>query len=160
MPQLDPSSFASQIFWLLICFFAMMFIMSNFIVPKIAEIRQQRDNKVDGYLRKAEELQQKTESAIQRYEEALKRASQQASTALLETQDELDQIISKKQDELDKKLQKQVKNGEMEISLEKEAALKEIKSVSAEITMEILRKLNIDNIKSADVKRIIEQEAK
>jgi len=160
MPQLDPSSYASQIFWLLICFFAMMFIMSNFIIPKIADTRQQRDNKIDSYLHKAEELQQKTEAAIKRYEEALNSASEKASVALQETKDELNQVISKKQTELDKKLQKQIKAGELEISSEKEAALKEIKSVSAEVTMEILRKLNIDNVKLADVKHIIEQEAK
>ena len=50
MPQLDPTSYASQIFWLLICFFSLMFILSKFIVPKIAETRQQRANKIDGYL--------------------------------------------------------------------------------------------------------------
>ena len=160
MPQLDPSSYASQIFWLLICFFAMMFIMSNFIIPKIAETRQQRENKIDSYLHKAEELQQKTETAIKRYEDALNSASQQASAALEETKNELNQVISKKQAELDKKLQKPIQLGEQEISSEKEAALKEIKSVSAEVTMEILHKLNISNIKTADIKNIIEQEAK
>lgn len=160
MPQLDPSSYASQIFWLFICFFAMMFIMSTFIVPKIADTRQRRDNKIDSYLHKAEELQQKTEAAIKRYEEALNAASQKASVALEETKDELNQVISKKQAELDKKLQKQIQAGEREINSEKEAALKEIKSVSTELTMEILRKLKIDNVKTADIKHIIEQEAK
>lgn len=159
MPQLDPSTYASQIFWLLICFFTMMFIMANFIVPKIADIRQQRENKIDGYLHKAEELKQKTEAAIQKYEKALGDATQKASAALQNTKDELNQMITQKQSELDKKLQKQIKKGEEEILKEKENALKEIKSVSADLTMEILHKLNVSDIKLADVKHIIEQEA-
>ena len=38
MPQLDTSTFTSQLFWLVVCFFSMMFIMSKFIIPKIADI--------------------------------------------------------------------------------------------------------------------------
>ena len=160
MPQLDPSSYASQIFWLLICFFTMMFIMANFIVPKIADIRQQRENKIDGYLHKAEEFKQKTEKAVQRYEEALHTATKTASEALQNTKDELNQMIGQKQTSLDKKLQKKIKTGEAEILKEKENALKEIKSVSADITAELLHKLNINDIKLSDIKQTIEQEAK
>ena len=53
MPQLDTSTFTSQLFWLVVCFFSMMFIMSKFIIPKIADIMEQRQRKIDGYLNKA-----------------------------------------------------------------------------------------------------------
>ena len=160
MPQLDPSSFTSQIFWLLICFFAMMFIMSTFIIPKIADITQQRANKIDGYLHKAEQLQSKTQAAIDKYETALKEASTKASEELQKTKDELDSLISKKQNELDKKLQKQIQSGEEEISAQKQAALKEIKNISAALSMEILSKLDINDIKLTEIKKLIEQEVK
>ena len=77
-----------------------MFIMSKFIIPKIAEIRQQRYDKLDGYLHKAEELQKKTENAIKKYEEALSEATKNANQSLQSTKDELNKIISKKQEEL------------------------------------------------------------
>ena len=48
MPQLDTSTFTSQLFWLVVCFFSMMFIMSKFIIPKIADIMEQRQRKIDG----------------------------------------------------------------------------------------------------------------
>ena len=89
MPHLDTSTYTSQIFWLLICFFSMMFIMSKFIIPKIAEIRQQRYDKLDGYLHKAEELQKKTENAIKKYEEALSEATKNANQSIQSTKDEL-----------------------------------------------------------------------
>ena len=56
MPQLDTSTFTSQLFWLVVCFFSMMFIMSKFIIPKIADIMEQRQRKIDGYLNKAADL--------------------------------------------------------------------------------------------------------
>ena len=158
MPQLDISTYTSQIFWLLICFFSMMFIMSKFIIPKIAETRQQRQNKIDSYLHKAEELQQKTENAIKKYEKALSDATQKANQSLQDTKNELNDIITKKQAELDKKLQKQIKAGEAEINAEKNLALKEIKSISTTLAMEILHKLDITDIKSTEIKKIIEHE--
>lgn len=159
MPQLDPSTYASQIFWLLVCFFAMMFIMSTFIIPKIAEIRQQRQDKIDGYLLKAEELKQKTEDAIKRYETALGNASQKAEASLQNTRDELNTLIGNRQSELEKKLQAQIKAGEDEINKGKEAALREIKTVSSDLALDILRKLDISEIKASEVKKIIEHEA-
>ncbi len=161
MPQLDPATalFASQIFWLIICFFTMMFIMSTFIIPKIAETRQQRQNKIDGYLQRADKLRQQTEDAIKKYEDALSDATQKANSSLQTTKDELNRIIADKQSELDKKLEAQIKAGEAEINAGKVAALKEIKTVSAELATEILRKLSIDGIKPADIKTIIEHEA-
>ena len=58
MPQLDTSTFTSQLFWLVVCFFSMMFIMSKFIIPKIADIMEQRQRKIDGYLNKAADLKE------------------------------------------------------------------------------------------------------
>jgi len=159
MPHLDTSTYTSQIFWLLICFFSMMFIMSKFIIPKIAEIRQQRYDKLDGYLHKAEELQKKTENAIKKYEEALSEATKNANQSLQSTKDELNKIINKKQEELDKKLQAQIKAGEQEINDGKAKAIKEIKTVSANLALEILHKLDITDIKTSDIKQIIEHEA-
>lgn len=56
MPQLDTSTFTSQLFWLIVCFFSMLFIMSRFIVPRIADILEQRQRKIDGYLNKAHNI--------------------------------------------------------------------------------------------------------
>ena len=160
MPQLDPSSYASQIFWLLICFFSLMFIMSKFIIPKIADIRQQRENKIDTYLHKAEQLQQKTEAAIKKYQTALDNATEEANKTLQAAKEDLNKTISKKQADLDKKLQAQIKAGEAEINAGKEKALKQIKSLSVDLAEEILNKLDVANIKTSDIKTIIDREAK
>ena len=58
MPQLDFSVFPSQLFWLLVSFFSMLFIMSRFIIPKTAEMINLRKEKIDGDLRKASEIKQ------------------------------------------------------------------------------------------------------
>ena len=78
MPQLDTSSFTSQLFWLIICFFSMMFIMSKFIIPKISEIMEQRQRKIDSYLNKAADFKQQAEAALLKYQDALAKATAKA----------------------------------------------------------------------------------
>ena len=51
MPQLDFSVFPSQLFWLCVTFFTMLFVMSKFITQRIAEMINLRKEKIDDYLK-------------------------------------------------------------------------------------------------------------
>ena len=61
MPQLDFSVFPSQLFWLCISFFTMLFIMSKFIIPRTAEMISLRKAKIDADIEEAAKLKQKVE---------------------------------------------------------------------------------------------------
>lgn len=56
MPQLDPSSFISQIFWLVLAFTVLYFFMSKFFVPRISQIVGSRENTVRSNLELAEKV--------------------------------------------------------------------------------------------------------
>ncbi len=56
MPQLDPSSYISQVFWLVI-FFTMLYLLVSFIFfPKIIDIREYREKVINDYIKSAENL--------------------------------------------------------------------------------------------------------
>ncbi len=155
MPQLDSSTFTSQIFWLLICFFSMMFIMSKFIIPKIADIMEQRQRKIDGYLNKASHFKQEAEETLQKYQNALAQATASANQSLADTKAEMNQLITQKQTELESTLQKRIKEGEQEINSEKEKALKEVRSISEKLALDVIKKIGISGIEAADIKATI-----
>ena len=100
MPQLDFSVFPSQLFWLLISFFSMLFIMSRFIIPKTAEMINLRKEKIDGDLQKAAEIKQQVEKALEKYHAALKEATDKAQISLQKNRDELGEMINRKQEDL------------------------------------------------------------
>ena len=152
MPQLEISTFTSQIFWLFVSFFSMMFIMSKFIIPKIAEVMERRQKKIDNYLNKASHFKQEAEATLQKYQEALSKATQSANKALSENQAEINKIISDKQNELSKHLQKKIQEGEAEINSGKEQALKEIKTISEKLALEVVKKIGITDIQASDIK--------
>ena len=157
MPQLDSSTFSSQIFWLLICFFSMMFIMSKFIIPRIAEVMECRQSKIDGYLNKANHFKQEAEETLQKYQEALSQATLSANQSLADTKEEMNRFISQKQSELETTLQKRIKEGEETINSEKEKALKEVRGISEKLALDVIKKIGITGIESSDIKATMKE---
>ena len=84
MPQLDPTWYVSQLFWLCICFFTLLFFMANFIVPRIADILERRQNKIDEYLDKAVETKRRAEESLSKYNEALSAATLNGARSLIQ----------------------------------------------------------------------------
>ena len=51
MPQLDPASFPSQLFWLVVCFGTMLLVLSVFVLPRITRTLTARQGQIDGDLK-------------------------------------------------------------------------------------------------------------
>lgn len=150
MPQLDFSVFPSQLFWLAVSFFVMLFIMSKFIIPKTAEMIELRKAKIDDDLEKADEIKQHVEETLEKYNKALQEANAKANLSLQKTKDELNETISRRQAELSSKLKEEIAEGEEKIAAAKEKAMVKVEEASAELAVEVLNKLGFGGIKVKD----------
>ena len=157
MPQLDFSIFPSQFFWLTISFFLMLFIFSRFIIPKTGEMINLRKAKIDEYLEKAASLKVKIEKTLDKYTQALKKATDEANASLQETRRETDAMIERRQAELAADLKRQIEDGEGKIKAAKEKALKQLEPVAEELAQEVLKKLGFTDIKSADIAKALDR---
>jgi len=90
MPQLDFSTFPSQAFWLVVSFALMWLVMAKMIVPKITDILNQRQRKIDDYLTAAGEFKQTAEEALEKYERVLREANAEAAENLRKAGEELE----------------------------------------------------------------------
>lgn len=152
MPQLDPTWYVSQLFWLCVCFFTMLFIMGKIIAPRIADILAQRQRKIDDYLVKAHQIKEQAEESLQKYHEALAKATAEADDALAQTHRELADYISKKQDDLAKKLNAKISEGEAQINAQKEQALKEVYKIAEVLAVDVVEKMGLKQISSQNLK--------
>lgn len=159
MPQLDPAWYPSQLFWLCVCFFTMLFIMGKIFTPRIADILARRQHKIDDYLVKANQIQEQAEESLKKYHEALAKATEDANAAIELAHKELSEYISKRQDDLTRKLNEKIKDGEAEINREKEKALKEVRGISEELALDIVKKIGLTEIKAQDIKEAISKVA-
>lgn len=159
MPQLDTTWYVSQLFWLCVCFFTMLFIMSKIFIPQIAKIMNLRQRKIDDYLIQAGEIKEQAEQSLLRYQEALNAANKEASASLEECKKEMNDYISQTQDELAARLNKKISEGEALIEQNKKEALKEIQSLAENLALDITKKIGLKDIKASDIKSAVKKAA-
>lgn len=157
MPQLDITTYTSQLFWLCICFFSMYFIMAKIIIPRIADIIDQRQSKIDDYINKAMEIKKQAEESLEKYQNALAQATSEADKSLNKTQEELNALIAKRQEELDKKLREKITSSEAQITKSKEQALQQLHEISENLALEIVKKIGLTEIKPQNIKAAIKK---
>ncbi len=152
MPQLDFSVFPSQLFWLVVNFFLMLFIMVVFIIPKTAEMINLRKQKIEGDLEKAAEIKRKVEKTLDKYNKALQEATAKANVSLAKTRDELNETINRRQNDLSARLQSEIAESEKKIAVAKKKAMDKLEDSSAELVVNVLEKLGFAGIKISDAK--------
>ena len=84
MPQLDTSTFLPQLFWLAICFIALYFIMWKLVMPRIASVLQDRQERIDDDLEKAEKLRNDAAAVLETYEKTVAEGRSRAQAILRE----------------------------------------------------------------------------
>lgn len=160
MPQLNPEWYASQLFWLIVCFFSLYYIMSHFIAPSIADILAKRQNKIDEYLDRATETKRRAEEALQKYHAALNEATKEANETLERTKKELDAQITAKQNAMTLKLRKKVEEGEDKIRQSKEVAMDKVCDISEDLAKDIVKKIGLSGVANENFKTAIKKLAK
>ena len=74
LPQFDPTSFSSQVFWLAIAFALMYMIFSRKTLPAISSVLENRREQVKGDHDTAERLTNEAEAVLDSYEKGLDKA--------------------------------------------------------------------------------------
>ncbi len=82
MPQFDISTFPTQLIWLAIAFVLLYVLMARVALPRIGQVLEERQEKIDDNLDSAEQLRAETEVDSEAYETALVQAREQARGAI------------------------------------------------------------------------------
>ncbi|MEO0945240.1 MAG: F0F1 ATP synthase subunit B', partial [Pseudomonadota bacterium] len=85
LPQLDFSTFANQIFWLVVTLVVIYLVLSKIALPRIASVLAERQGTITNDIAAAEELKQKAAEAEEAYEKALSDARAEAGRIAAET---------------------------------------------------------------------------
>lgn len=151
MPQLDLSTFASQAFWMVVCFSLLWILVSVFVTPKITDVLEQRKRKIDDYIRKAEKLNQQAKTSLEKYEQALNEAKIKASADIAANQKESAAFLAAEEKMLNERLNKQIADSEFKLATEKKETLQQIESLSQNLAFEIVQKLGFTQISKEDI---------
>lgn len=140
-PPLDTTTFASQIFWLVVFFGALYWLMSKFVLPKVGNVIEMRAKHISDELAKAKSLQEQTAAAVQAYEKALADARTNAQTIAQETRAKLSAEVDAERATLDGELAKKLASAENRIANSRAKAMAEVKTMAADAASSIVEQL-------------------
>lgn len=132
MPQLDPTFFLTQIVWLAISFTVLYFILWRLALPRVAEVLEARQDKIDDDLEKAARLKAEAETALATYEKTLADARSEAQSTLREVAAELANEAAQRHGQLSERLNQEIKAAEDRIAAAKTQAIGSIAGIAAD----------------------------
>lgn len=142
MPQLDPTYYASQLFWLLIAGGLMYLMMSKVALPRVARILEVRDNQVRKDLEKAARLKLEAEDVKVTYLRALRDADERARALTERTLREIREKQDAALSEIAVRTQLKIAETEKTLLAQKEAVLIEVSAISKKLSDTIIGQLS------------------
>ena len=141
MPQLDTSTFYSQLFWLCICFLTVYITTRYLLTPRIVGIFTSRQQQIASKLHEAELAIANCRRLNEELGEMIMQAKLQAVSICHHAKSEAAALIKKEQLKIEKKLQLKESNEINKILIYKDEILATIPETSAIISREILEKI-------------------
>lgn len=142
LPQLNPDSFASQIFWWAVTFGLLFWLMSKVALPRVAEVLEARQEKISNDLEKASALKAEAEGVMQAYEKALSEARSNAQKDVAAAIAAADAEAARSGTEQGAKLAVKARDAEARIQVAKQEALSNLSSVAAEAAQAAVARLS------------------
>lgn len=156
LPQLNASDFAPQLIWLAITFGALYYILSRWSLPRVAEVIEERRERIQRDLDEAERLKTETEKAIAAYEQELAAARGRASTIARETREKLAAEVEEERARVDAQVNAKLAEAEKRISEMKAAALAQVNQIATDTAGAIVEKLIGAEVSVDDARRALE----
>jgi F-type H+-transporting ATPase subunit b len=160
MPQLDITTWPSQLIWLAITFAALYYVISQVAMPRTGGVIAKRKATIDGDLANAQRLKAEAEKALQAYEAALAEARARALAITQENRNALAAELSEEKAKLDKILGVKIGDADKAIAAAKARALADVQGMAAEIAGSIVTELTGARITKADVASAVAKAAK
>jgi F-type H+-transporting ATPase subunit b len=141
MPQLDPSVWPTQLLWLAITFIALYLVIWRVALPRIADVLEARQRKLDDDLKKATVLKEEAETILAEYEKMRADAQASAHDVLQKAQDQMKAEAERQHAEASSRLAKQTEEAEARIAEAKSAALASLEGTVNEVVAAATEKL-------------------
>lgn len=156
MPQLEQiHTYLSQIFWLVITFGCLYLILWKTALPRISTIIQEREERIDEDLRKADEFKTEADEAVKAYEKLVSEARLEGQSLIKAANAKLVVEAVSRQDELTEKIKEGVRKSEARIEKARTEAFDNIQSVAAEVAQAAIQRLTGDDVTTTDAESAV-----
>ena len=160
MPQLDPTYWASQAFWLILIFTSLYLALSNLFIPKIKDNIDNRENKIKDDLDEAQKLKNLAEEKLKEYELSIENAKKEVQKIIFENKNKLNLEIQSKKKKFDKDIEIEIESAEKEIENLKKESLTNISTIAEEISSKLIEMVSGDPLNQSSIKAAVSESTK
>ena len=160
MPQLDPTYWGSQAFWLILIFTILYISISKFYLPKIKENLDNRENKIKEDLENANKFKEQSEAKAKEYGVILENAKKEVSRIHFDSKNILDKNIQSKKVAMEKEIEKEILKAQKEISELKKSSISSIQIISRNIVSNIIENISGDKLNESSIKATVDDISK
>lgn len=155
LPQLDFTTWPTQVFWLVVSFGLAYLLMWRFVVPSIGSVLEERHNKIEDDLKRAKQAADDAEEARTGFETLLAEARRQAGDKMRESADAVAKKMDRRIATSMTNLLKKAEAAEAEVAEAKRNALKDVGDMATMAAIEMADRLAGVKVGKADAKRHI-----
>ena len=160
MPQLDPTYWASQAFWLILVFTILYISISKFYLPKIKDNLENRENKIKEDLENANKYKELSETKLKEYNLILENAKKEVAKIHFESKNILGKDIQTKKEVMEKEIEKEITKAQQEVLVLKKNSISSIQIISENIASSIIKDISGDKLNESSIKAAIEDVSK
>jgi F-type H+-transporting ATPase subunit b len=141
MPQMEFADYVPQVIWLILCFGCLYFLMSRLALPRVGEILENRQRKLDHDLESAVKLRDEAAAALAEYQEVMREATLHAEKIISEARDRTQVEAQRRVDDLSMRIEEQVSMSEKKLKALRDSAETEIRLAAIELARATTEKL-------------------
>lgn len=141
LPQLNVGDFAPQLIWLAVSFIVLYVVLWRIALPRVADVLEERADRIQGDLDAAERLKAETERALAAYEQAFADAKARAHAISKEARDKLDAGVAEERGRIEKDIGARLTEAERRIAVTKTKALTHVAEIAAATAGAVVAKL-------------------
>jgi F-type H+-transporting ATPase subunit b len=160
MPQLDPTYWASQAFWLILTFTVLYISIAKLYLPKIKNNLDDRENKIKDDLDAANKFKDLSELKLKEYEKILENSKKEVIKIHLDSKNILDKDIQAKKDVMDKEIETEITKAQQEINELKKNSILDIQNISKDLASNIIENISGDKLNESSIKATVAEVAK
>lgn len=133
------------LFWMLLAFAVIFFVLAKYGFPAITNMVEERKQYIDESLKKAHEASERLENIKQEGEAILQEAREKQALILKEAAETREAIVEKAQEKAREESARLLEDAKMQISAEKQNAIRDIRSQVAELSVQIAERFFATN---------------
>ncbi|CAA2142628.1 F0F1 ATP synthase subunit B' [Hyphomicrobium sp. ghe19] len=155
LPQLNTHHFAPQLFWLVLTFVTLLFVMWKIALPRVADVLEERRDRIKRDLDAASRLKADTDKALADYEKALADARSNASGIAKDTREKLAAETETERHRVDDQIAAKLREADKRIAATKSKATSAIGDIATDTARAVVEKLIGQNVSPDDVKKVL-----